>query len=713
MNQESQSCCPVCTLYLRPGISLPAHLNTHPKKHVIKALLSLTNQIPENLSKSVVIEQSGENQSDDSSSTSVSSCHSATFNTQDVVNNIDRNSPNNCLSPKSQNSLVLSELRNDLENNEEEEYVDVGDVEDNNVNFENNYRHEFEEDQPDDSFQGESNESSHHHEETGSSMTANYYHDPYQSNGHLIEDEEYMSRYFYTSENARISHTDPDPQLNPPQYSTLTTMDLHQEYLSSNHQEHQLTLDIQTDELMPAHGELSGQESLEPPEPILASIWTMKSHNESQPHTSTAWDDSVHEVSTAARNLMCLKNREEIPKEEIIENKEVKPLLGKLICPYCKLKFDGVKARKAHLDEEHRKEEGVKKGLMYIKPVAKIEEGVDESEQPSVKVECSICGESFEDYTQMTLHFMDIHKDKNNLCPTCDTVFPMVSDFRDHIQNVHPLACNFCSKKFYSQFTLTTHLKRHLQIRPYACDQCHKCFVSRIKLQDHMNGHLNIKPYSCTHCDLSFRCKANLYSHTRKTHQTIGIPKDFYCHCGEVFTSLKKLDWHKETHEVKPKQCQWCSERFVHLTSLTRHIRRAHDSSYLPTKDRDIENMTCDICNSTFLRKSYATHMLIHKDLRPYSCNICNRTFRTKWNLRMHQWTHMSRTHKPFKCTQCKSAFYLKHEWEAHIRAHTGVRPFTCNECGKQFIRKKHCMRHMAEHDKTNRQFECKECGKK
>lgn len=151
----------------------------------------------------------------------------------------------------------------------------------------------------------------------------------------------------------------------------------------------------------------------------------------------------------------------------------------------------------------------------------------------------------------------------------------------------------------------------------------------------------------------------------------------------------------------------------MHVTSLTRHIRRSHDPSYLPTKDRDVENMTCDICHSTFLRKSFATHMLIHKDLRPYSCNICNRSFRTKWNLRMHQWTHTSRTLKPYKCNQCISAFYIKHEWEAHVRSHNGIRPFTCNECGKQFIRKKHCLRHMAEHEEGNRSYECEVCGKK
>ncbi|KAE9539787.1 hypothetical protein AGLY_005039 [Aphis glycines] len=745
----SQSCCPVCTLYLRPGISLPVHLHTHPKKQVIRALLTLTNQASP--SKSDKSDSDQEPLSDDSSSSSDTSEGGYTFilpdrsnnankNTSNVpetinetsrtnfnisdpvnsgLNNVDRNSANNCSSPKSQNSQALSELRDALEDHTEDDI----DIEDNNVTFEDDYPPEFEEDQQDCSnggFQGGSSESTQHHEmseETGSSVIGQI-NDPFQSNGNVLENEEYMSHYFYSSENARISHTDPDPQLNPPQYSTLTTMELHPEYLSSNHQEHNLTLDIQTDELMPAHGELSGQESLEPPEPILASIWTMKSSDDILPQTSTAWDDTVHEVSTAARNLMCLKNREEIPKEdnkEIIEKKEVKPLLGKLICPYCKLKFNDVKTRKAHINEEHKNEEGVKKGLMYIKPFsAKIETDLDESTQPTIlKVECGICNQPFENYIQMTLHFIDTHKDKNNLCPTCNTVFPMITDFREHILNVHPLTCSFCSRKFHSQFNLTTHLKRHLQIKPYVCEQCHKCFVSRVKLQDHMNGHLNIKPYTCSMCEQAFSCKSNLNSHIRKLHQANATPKDFYCHCGEVFHSLKKLAWHKETHEDKPKQCPWCSERFVHVTSLTRHIRRSHDSSYLPTKDRDFENMTCHICNNTFLRKSFATHMLIHKDLRPYSCNICNRSFRTKWNLRMHQWTHMSRTHKPFKCTQCKSAFYLKHEWEAHVRAHNGVRPFTCNECGKQFIRKKHCMRHMAEHEEGNRAYECKECGKR
>ncbi|KAK4882168.1 hypothetical protein RN001_005487 [Aquatica leii] len=35
--------CPVCTLYLRPGITLKAHLTSHPKQKVIEALVNLTS----------------------------------------------------------------------------------------------------------------------------------------------------------------------------------------------------------------------------------------------------------------------------------------------------------------------------------------------------------------------------------------------------------------------------------------------------------------------------------------------------------------------------------------------------------------------------------------------------------------------------------------------------------------------------------------------
>lgn len=40
---EGAVACPVCTLYLREGISLQKHLDTHPKEQVIEALIRASN----------------------------------------------------------------------------------------------------------------------------------------------------------------------------------------------------------------------------------------------------------------------------------------------------------------------------------------------------------------------------------------------------------------------------------------------------------------------------------------------------------------------------------------------------------------------------------------------------------------------------------------------------------------------------------------------
>lgn len=39
---ETETVCPVCTLFLRPGITLKQHLTSHPKQKVIDALVKLS-----------------------------------------------------------------------------------------------------------------------------------------------------------------------------------------------------------------------------------------------------------------------------------------------------------------------------------------------------------------------------------------------------------------------------------------------------------------------------------------------------------------------------------------------------------------------------------------------------------------------------------------------------------------------------------------------
>ncbi|XP_075212851.1 uncharacterized protein LOC142319440 isoform X2 [Lycorma delicatula] len=298
-------------------------------------------------------------------------------------------------------------------------------------------------------------------------------------------------------------------------------------------------------------------------------------------------------------------------------------------------------------------------------------------------------------------------------CRTCNLSFSSNEDFKLHIRKVHPLECTICGKCFIRNSGLTLHQRRHLKIKPYKCDLCDKTFVTNQKLLEHRNCHTGDNPIKCPQCPQTFKRHSNLIQHKQFVHLKMKRKvKDFYCFCGEVFHSKRKLAWHQETHDSKPKHCSFCNERFIHSASLTRHIRRSHDRSYLPKCKSDPgENVECPMCHGIFLKGSLRNHILIHSGIKPYSCNTCGKKFVTKWNMKLHQWTHAARASKPFKCKQCKAAFIRLNEYQVHLRSHKNIRPFSCNHCGRQFTHKYNCIRHVREHE-VAKMFRCEICGK-
>ncbi|XP_024946097.1 uncharacterized protein LOC107273006 isoform X2 [Cephus cinctus] len=336
---------------------------------------------------------------------------------------------------------------------------------------------------------------------------------------------------------------------------------------------------------------------------------------------------------------------------------------------------------------------------------------------PAIDACCSICNQRFSSEKSLQIHHRRMHvtevtkRRENAKCQICNEEFPSVVLFNSHLK-IHPLECGQCGKYFYRKQNFKLHMKRHLGIKPFPCTVCDKAFLTKQKLDEHTNGHTGNAPVKCNLCNETFRRYSNLTQHKNRHHLNIKKKlKDYICHCGEVFHTKKKLAWHKETHDEKPKACTYCNERFIHMASLTRHMRRAHNRRFVPDAQRESENVECPICKCIYLRSSLAVHMRVHNGERPYECQVCSKAFSTKWNLQLHKWTHAARSTKPFKCNQCSAAFYRHSDYTAHMNSHRNVRPYTCNYCGAQFIRKYNCLRHVKEHEE-NKAYTCDVCNK-
>ncbi|KAL1123633.1 hypothetical protein AAG570_002709 [Ranatra chinensis] len=362
-------------------------------------------------------------------------------------------------------------------------------------------------------------------------------------------------------------------------------------------------------------------------------------------------------------------------------------------CLYCGQTFQCPKERRVHIASVHSN---------------------SKTEVDTSSVGCTKCGLQVTSPKQLKEHIKLIHKRADRSCGVCGQTFADKRTYEEHLSKVHPLECTVCGKTFHSKAGLVLHTKIHMAVKPHPCDACDKSFVTAQKLREHQNTHTGFAPLQCNMCDRKFKRYSNLKQHKDIAHFKLKKKtKDFFCECGETFQSKKKLAWHQETHLEKPKQCPYCSERYIHSASLTRHIRKAHDNRYLPSEDgTKAKNVQCPVCNLVFLESSLRAHMRQHTPQpKQYGCIICGKRFHTKWNLHLHRWTHASRLSKPFKCTMCKGAFIRLTDLQAHVRAHYGQKPFTCNHCGMQFNRKNNWHRHEKEHT-SMKKYTCEECGK-
>ncbi|XP_044259189.1 zinc finger protein 571 [Tribolium madens] len=520
-------------------------------------------------------------------------------------------------------------------------------------------------------------------------------------------------------------------------------------------------VNIRADERMPPRGELSGQESLGGSSDI---TWNRVQYNEGSSGMSTSYDLLTREnwEGSDSSDVEVPPLQSRIPShvtypEEDDDNPTIVSFTGPPLnfkCSQCDQAFSCLRERKDHEAEKHPEKrklnriggeldkKKVKKLVVKLKsekpesennfvftnklkmetptetevPEAQIEEPITTTPEipTELKSVCPICGCVLMNAKALKEHKMSVHNItalSRHKCMTCGELFPNDYKFSQHLR-IHPLECKICGRLFYRRQNIQLHMRRHLGIKPFKCDVCQKAFLTKQKLFEHRNIHTGEAPIKCPLCDETFRRHSNLVQHRNRHHLNIKKKvKDYICFCKEVFHSKKKLAWHKEIHDAKPKSCTHCSEKFIHMSSLTRHMRRAHNDRFLPNGHKKPENVECPICKGVYLKSSLDVHIRNHSGQRPYACLICNKDFTTKWNLKLHKWTHASRVSKPFKCDQCKGAFIRESDYIAHMNSHKSIRPYTCNHCGAQFIRKYNCQRHVKEHE-NEKMFNCKVCGK-
>ena len=132
----------------------------------------------------------------------------------------------------------------------------------------------------------------------------------------------------------------------------------------------------------------------------------------------------------------------------------------------------------------------------------------------------------------------------NYSCEQCNIELPTMSDYRNHLLDVHPnskeakelnteqesFECEFCHKKFRTKTFMTIHMELSHDINKeekYKCNICEKSFNFSFTLKSHYKRNHDMKMfydiqnkiYKCKLCEKSFNLKLSLKGHYSRTHK--------------------------------------------------------------------------------------------------------------------------------------------------------------------------------------------------
>lgn len=320
---------------------------------------------------------------------------------------------------------------------------------------------------------------------------------------------------------------------------------------------------------------------------------------------------------------------------------------------------------------------------------------------------CKFCDKLFKRVSRYHKHLTKHEQIKSNdvyTCEQCALIFlnevkANEHSFELHKNDVgqstigkrtldHALCCEFCENAFFDPNKLIEHKKCHQNIeKPFKCEFCDNEYDAFSKLKTHRNSHAKIivsfpvqRNYmcDCLNCFKRYRHWSDLQCHQKTAH--LINPTIYKCQeCDSTFYNSWQFDYHKKSIHSKPSKCEICDRTFQHLMQLKTHIRRVHRKSAKEkttcsdgNKKRKLKRLTIDI------------NQYLNVENEKLNCKECGKFLPSKNNARSHiEMVHLKI--KNHDCSLCGKGFYLRKDYEDHVRVHTNDTPFQCGQCNKKF----------------------------